>query len=133
MFYDNITYTYELIRTYEKVRLYENEKTNTTEELAYFHPTVITTDSGYQVLASCVTFAPPDQVPPGSRHKVFVVFILRVKLNVILNLFQIQQIRLYLNMIKETSNGNHVVLYVYNKNQGIVPICSNSFNIRINE
>ena len=70
MFYANITHTYDIIRTYEKVRLYGNEKSNTTEELAYFHPAVITTDFGYQVLASCVTFAPPDNVPPGSRHKV---------------------------------------------------------------
>ena len=64
-----------LIRTYEKARLYGNESSNNTEELAYFHPAVITTDLGHQMLASCVTFAPPYKVPPGSNHKVFSVLV----------------------------------------------------------
>ena len=60
----------EIYRTYEKIKLYGNEISNGSQERASFHPAIITTDSDGQVLASCVTFSPPDEVPPGSSHRV---------------------------------------------------------------
>ena len=60
----------EIYRTYEKIRLYGNEISNGSQKRASFHPAIITTDSDGQVLASCVTFSSPDEVPPGSSHRV---------------------------------------------------------------
>ena len=113
----------DLLRTYEKARLYGNEISNNTKELAYFHPAVITTDSGYQVLASCVTFAPPYEVPPGSSHRVFAVLVL-ISNKLIELIISQNKMGLYLNSIQEGSGGNRVVLYVHNRNQGIVYTCS---------
>ena len=53
--------------TYEEVCIYANE---TRKELVSFHPAILSADDGKRMLASCVTFAPPHKVPPGSSHRV---------------------------------------------------------------
>ena len=65
-----VPYNISIIRNYQKIYSYGNETYNSTQDVAHFHPAVITTEHGYQVLASCVTFAPSHKVPPGTSHKV---------------------------------------------------------------
>ena len=56
--------------TYEEVHIYANDSRNTRHYLVSFHPAILSADSGQRVLASCVTFSPPNKVPPGSSQRV---------------------------------------------------------------
>ena len=41
-----------------------------SQDLAYFHNALFKISADRKILASCVSFAPRDRVPPGSLHNV---------------------------------------------------------------
>ena len=43
------------------------------QDLAYFHSAIFEKSAELKVLASCVTFASPHRVPPGSVYNVSIV------------------------------------------------------------
>ena len=59
------------IRGYEKAYIYGNETSNGSDTMAHFHlAAILVSGKDSTVLASCVTFVPPDQVPIGSINRV---------------------------------------------------------------
>ena len=43
---------------------------NSSEDLVYLHMAIIKASLSKAAIASCVTFMPPDKVPPGPSYKV---------------------------------------------------------------
>ena len=57
-------------RSYEMDKISAVEIANKSQHYAYFHNAVFQKSSELKILASCVTFACQDKVPPGSLYNV---------------------------------------------------------------
>ena len=57
-------------RSYEIAKISGDDVANKKQNLAYFHTAIFEKSSDLKVLASCVTFASQDRVPPGSVYNV---------------------------------------------------------------
>ena len=79
------------------------------QNLGYFHNAIFKKSSDLQVMASCVTFASQDGVPPGSLYNVRKV----INYNVRFSIKDTMQIGIYMN----TSGSDHIRTYIYNENQ----------------
>ena len=62
--------SYNISRNYEKAALTGDEIASESQDLAYFHNAIFEKSAEHKVLASCVTFASPHRVPPGSGYNV---------------------------------------------------------------
>ena len=60
-------------RTYEIAKISGEDVANKSQNLAYFHTAIFEKSSDLKVLASCVTFASQDRVPPGSVYNVSLI------------------------------------------------------------
>ena len=56
--------------TYEQAKISGSDVANKRQSLAYFHTAIFERSSNVKVLASCVTFASRERVPPGSVYNV---------------------------------------------------------------
>ena len=57
-------------RKYERATLIGEDIVSQNQDLGYFHNAIFKKSSDLQVMASCVTFAAKDRVPPGSLYNV---------------------------------------------------------------
>ena len=62
-------------RTFEIAKLTGDDIASNNQDMGYFHTAIFKKSSDLQVLASCVTFASQDSVPPGSLYNVSVLAI----------------------------------------------------------
>ena len=63
------------ITTYEMATLSADDIASNSQDLAYFHRAIFKKGSDHKVLASCVSFATQDRVPPGSLYNVGVLVV----------------------------------------------------------